>query len=90
MQEKKERRKEGERSMGARWRDTLVAPRCNNERLKGKDYSINSINFNLSSRLISERVRATMSRVPDEAVAQAASVPFVPSGGDQAGIVLQR
>lgn len=36
-----------------------------------------------------ERVRATMSRVPDEAVAQAASVPFVPSGGDQTGIVLQ-
>lgn len=31
-----------------------------------------------------------MSRVPDEAVAQAASVPFVPSGGDQTGIVLQR
>ena len=31
-----------------------------------------------------------MSRVPDEAVAQAASVPFVPSGGDQTGVVLQR
>ena len=40
--------------------------------------------------LISERVRAAMSRVPDEAVAQAASVPFVPSGGDQTGVVLQR
>lgn len=31
-----------------------------------------------------------MSRVPDETVAQAASVPFVPSGGDQTGVVLQR
>lgn len=61
------------------------------DELKGKDCSINSINFDLFlSRLISERVRATMSRVPDEAVAQAASVPFVPSGGDQTGIVLQR
>lgn len=39
MQEKK-----GKRSMGAWWRDTR-----NNERLKGENYSINSINFSLSS-----------------------------------------
>ncbi|XP_076285037.1 uncharacterized protein LOC143211349 isoform X20 [Lasioglossum baleicum] len=35
-----------------------------------------------------ERVRTAVSRVPDETVAQATTVPFVPSGGDQAGVVL--